>query len=229
MMDNLDNHSAAIGRFAWAMAWVGLVGGQLHALSRHATAVGSSDLELPTTAFWAEPAADLLSPLLDWGDPDLVYVTYGKLWLPVFASFFLCALLTYRRREPRGFERGVWRVLLVCYGAAVVSVVGEYWTQWTGETNILLGLVFLVSIPVILGVLVGSTLLGVCLLRSGFRPRTAAWLLTATLPAAFVITEFTSMGSIVLPIAFAFGIIGRRMARESERPETRTAASPVRG
>ena len=33
-MDVLDRHRVAIGRFAWWMAWVGLVGGQLHALSR---------------------------------------------------------------------------------------------------------------------------------------------------------------------------------------------------
>jgi hypothetical protein len=227
MRDKLDNHSAAIGRFAWVMAWIGLVGGQLHALSRHATAEGRSDLELPMTAFWSEPTGDLLSPLLDWGDPDLVYVTYGKLWLPVFAAFFLCALLTYRRRAPRGFERGVWRVMLVCYGAAVLSVFGEYWTQWTGEPNALLVLVFAASIPVVLLTIIGSTVLGVCLLRNGFRPRTAAWLLTVTLPAAFMITEVTSLGSIVLPIAFAFGIIGRRLAREDERVETPAAASPV--
>ena len=39
-----------IGRFAWVMAWVGLVVGQLHALSRHATVDGGEDLELPLTA-----------------------------------------------------------------------------------------------------------------------------------------------------------------------------------
>jgi hypothetical protein len=226
-MDMLDKHSTAVGRFAWAMAWFGLVAGQLHALARHATEDGKEDLESGLVRAWSEPASDLLSPLLGWGDPDLVYVTYGKLWLPVFAAFFLCALVTYRRRAPHGFERGVWRVMLACYGAAVVSLVGEYWTQWTGEPNALLDLVFLLSIPVVLGILIGSTVLGICLLRNGFRPRAAAWLLTATLPAAFVISEVTSMGSIVLPIAFAFGIIGRRMAREDQRVETPTAASPV--
>jgi hypothetical protein len=39
-----------IGRIAWFMAWVGLVVGQLHALSRFATADGIEDLELPLTA-----------------------------------------------------------------------------------------------------------------------------------------------------------------------------------
>ena len=226
-MSFLDRHSVTIGRFAWAMAWFGLVAGQLHALSRHATDDGRADLDLPMTAFWAEPAADLLGPLLDWGDPDLVYVTYGKLWLPVFAAFFLCALVTYRRRQPRGFERGVWRVMVACYGLAVVSVVGEYWTQWTGEPNALLDLVFVASIPVVLLTMVGSTVLGVTLLRNRFQPVAAAWLLAATLPAVFVVLSVTSMGNVVLPIAFAFGIIGRRMAREDEAVAVPPSASPA--
>lgn len=64
-----------IGRFAWVMAWVGLVVGQLHALARFATEDGTEDLELPLTAAWAEPGADLLQPLLGWANPDIVYIT----------------------------------------------------------------------------------------------------------------------------------------------------------
>ncbi len=213
-MDTLDRNRRNIGRFAWFTAWFGLVIGQLHALSRHATEDGRADLELPLTRAWAEPAADFLSPLLDWADPDLVYVTYGKLWLPVFVGFFLCALVVYGRRRPIGFERGVWRVTLVGYAAAVVSVFAEYWTQWTGEPNALLDIVFVAMMPAILVTMLGSTVLGITLLRKGFRPRTAAWLLTLALPLAIVITEVTSMGNIVLPIAFAFGILGRRLARD---------------
>ncbi len=221
ILDTLDRHAAGIGRFAWVMAWVGLIGGQLHALARHATEDGKADLDLPATAFWAEPAARALKPLLDWGDPDLVYVTYGKLWLPVFLGFFLCAIVVYRRRQPAGFERGAWRVVLVASGAPVISVCGEYWTQWTGEPNGLLDLVFLVSLPAVLLTMLSSTVLGLTLIRNGLRPRVSAWLLAATFPLALVITTVTSMGNIVLPIAFAFGILGRRIAREeSEVDET---------
>jgi hypothetical protein len=230
MIDTIENHSAAVGRFAWVMAWFGLVAGQLHALSRHATASGQEDLaESPWTRAWSEPASDLLSPLLGWADPDLVYVTYGKLWVPVFLAFFLCALVTYRRRDPRGFERGAWRVMLVCYAAAVVTVFLEYWTQWTGEPDALLDLVFYASLPVVLLTLVGSTVLGVTLLRKRFRPSGAAWLLAATFPAAFLILSVTSMGSVVLPISFAFGIVGRRLARERAQVAVPAAPSPVKG
>jgi len=211
-----------VGRFAWAMAWFGLVIGQLHALARHATEDGKPDLDLATTSFWARPAADLLGPLLDWGDPDLVYVTYGKLWLPVFVAFFLCSWVTYRLRRPTGFERGVWRVMVVAYGAAVVDVVLEYWTQWTAEPTALLDIVFVVGIPFILVTVLGSTVLGITLLRNGFRPRASAWLLTLTVPGLFVIPMFTSLGNITLPIAFAFGLIGRQLAN----PDSSVVASP---
>ncbi len=51
----LTGHDREIGRFAWVMAWVGLVVGQLHALARFRTADGQEDLEYPLTAAWAEP------------------------------------------------------------------------------------------------------------------------------------------------------------------------------
>ncbi len=228
ILDTLDRHAGGIGRFAWAMAWFGLVIGQLHAIARHATEDGKSDLDLATTAFWAKPAADLLGPLFDWGDPDLVYVTYGKLWLPVFVAFFLCSLVTYRLRRPTGFERGVWRVMVVAYGAAVVDVFLEYWTQWTGETTAFLDIVFVVGIPFILVTMLGSTVLGITLLRNGFRPRTSAWLLTLTAPGLVVIPMFTSLGNITLPIAFAFGLIGRQLTHTDSSVVTPRATSTVR-
>ena len=65
-MSRLREHQRLIGRCAWVAAWVGLVVGQLHALSRFATAEGAEDPALPATAAWAVPAAKALSPLLGW-------------------------------------------------------------------------------------------------------------------------------------------------------------------
>jgi hypothetical protein len=103
-MSWLTEHQRLIGRCAWLAAWVGLVVGQLHALSRFATAEGAEDLALPATAAWAVPAAKALSPLLGWGDADLVYVTYGKIWFPLFLAFTLCAFLIYKQRRPGRWE-----------------------------------------------------------------------------------------------------------------------------
>jgi hypothetical protein len=49
-MSWLTVNQRLIGGCAWVAAWVGLVVGQLHALSRFATAEGVEDLALPATA-----------------------------------------------------------------------------------------------------------------------------------------------------------------------------------
>jgi hypothetical protein len=45
------------------------------------------------------------------GDADLVYVTYGKIWFPVFLAFTLCTFLIYKQRRPGRWETWVcvWR------------------------------------------------------------------------------------------------------------------------
>ena len=207
-----------IGTFAWVMAWVGLVVGQLHALARHRTVDGKGDLDLWSTRVWAEPAGRALRPLLDWGSPDLVYVTYGKIWLPVFVAFTLCAFVVHHDRRPAGFEKWAWRIALTGYVWACFGVLGDYWTQWTDHANALLDIAFLVGVPGVLLVMVGSTLLGIALLRNGFVPRASAWLLTVTLPFAFAITMVTSMGSVALPVMFAFGLAGRRLRVPAPAP-----------
>lgn len=215
----IDGNERRIGRSAWAMAWVGLVVGQLHALARFATEDGKEDLELPLTAAWAEPAADWFGPLLTWADPDLVYVTYGKVWFPVFVAFTLCAVVTYRRRQPAGFERWAWRLAIGAYTLACVGVLLDYWTQWTGDYNgdgieaTLFTIGFGVTMPGLLLTLLSSTVLGVTLLVKRFRPTLPALLLAAIIPLAFGILQVTSMGSAALPVMFAFGTLGRRIAQ----------------
>ena len=224
-----------IGRIAWVMAWVGLVVGQLHALSRFRTEDGKEDIDpdnYPLTAAWAEPADDLLSPLLGWADPDLVYVTYGKIWLPVFLAFTLCAVVVYRRRQPVGFEKWAWRLAIGAYAVACLGVFLGYWTQWTGnyegggieETLFTIG--FIVTMPGLLGTLMFSTVLGVTLLIKRFRPLVPALLLALVIPLAFGILQITSMGSAALPVMFAFGILGRRISQaDARQPEVREPAA----
>jgi hypothetical protein len=223
----LTGRDREIGRFAWLMAWVGLVVGQLHALARFETADGKEDLELPLTAAWAEPAADALRPLLDWADPDIVYITYGKIWFPVFVAFTLCAFVVYRRRGAAGFEKFAWRFALTGYVVACVAVLLDYWTQWTGNYNgdgieaTLFTVAFAVTVPGLLLTLLASTVLGITLLAKRFRPIVPAMLLALMIPLVIGVLQFTSMGSAALPVMFAFGILGRRIARTAEltRPD----------
>jgi hypothetical protein len=216
-----------IGRFAWVMAWVGLVGGQLHALARHNTADGKGDLDLPLTAAWSDPARKALAPLLDWANPDVVYLTYGKLWLPVFVAFTLAAFAVRRHRAPYGLETWAWRIALTGYVWACLSVFGDYWLQWGAHpAEPLLTITFVAGLPALLLTLVGSSLLGIALLRRGFRPRASSWLLALTFPLAFAIEMVTSMGSLALPVAFAFGLAGRRLGRSvGQSPDVVTESS----
>lgn len=211
----IDEHQRQIGRIAWVMAWAGLIIGQLHALARFRTDEGRSDLDLAGTGWWARPAGDLLAPVLTWGEADTVYYTYGKLWLPVFLAFTAGAFLAHRQRAPRGKERWVWRVTLTAYVGACVCVALEYWTQWGAGSPALLEAVFLVSLPFVVLTMLSSTVLGITLLVKRARPVTPSILLALAFPGALAITEVTSMGNIVLPIAFAFGILGRRTARDA--------------
>lgn len=205
-----------VGRVAWASAWVALVMGQLHALARHRTEDGRGDLDLAPTRFWAEPAGDLLSPLFSWGTPDLVYVTYGKVWLPIFVAFTACAFVVHRHRRPTGAERWFWRVTLFAYVGACVSVAAEYWLQWGSETSDLLDVVFLVTLPFVLLTVLSSTALGIVLLVKRAQPRLPGILLALVLPGLVLIPMVTSLGNITLPVAFAFGVLGRRLGRGDE-------------
>ena len=201
-----------IGRLAWVMAWVGLVLGQFHAMARHNTADGKEDLQVWTTRVWSDPARDFFKPVLDWANPDAIYLTYGKIWLPVFVAFTLCAFVVRRRREPVGFEKWSWRIALTGYVWACVGVFCDYWTQWT-TYNAFFETAFLITLPGLLLNLLGSTLLGIALLRRRFLPRSTAWLLALNLPMAVAIMQVTSLGSAALPVMFAFGIAGRRLAQ----------------
>jgi hypothetical protein len=72
------------------------------------------------TAHTAVPAAEALSPLLGWGDADLVYVIYGKIWFPLFLAFTLFVI--YKQRRPGLWETWVWRVTLTGYVLACAGV-----------------------------------------------------------------------------------------------------------
>ena len=223
-----DVRDRRIGRVAWVMAWVGLVLGQFHAMSRHNTTEGRSDLESWTTRVWSDPARDFFSPLLDWASADAVYLTYGKIWFPVYAAFTACAFVLYQRRRPTGFEKFAWRFALVAYLWGVAAVFVTYWTQWT-HTTAFLDIAFLfLDIPAVLLGWLGSTMLGITLIVRRYRPRATGWLIALTFPLAMVITEFTSLGSAALPEMFAFGIAGLLLARSLRQKEAQTTLSGSR-
>jgi hypothetical protein len=198
-----EGTARVVGRAAWIAAWAGVVLAPVHALSRFATEDGREDLEFTPTRLWAEPAADRLRPLLNWADPDTVYVTYGKAWFFLFLAATAAAFVVRRSRTPDGLERIAWPVALTGLVIATASLVGDYFTPWIDQSFLILG------IPGMLISLLGSLLLGIALLRRGFRPRTTGWLLALWIPLFIVLSSVVAMGAAALPMLFAWGSAGR--------------------
>ncbi len=198
-----------ISKFAWAGAVVATVVGQLHALARARAHPGDLS-ESPLFAAWAEPAMRALRPLLEWGDPWTVYVTYGKVWAPVAAAFTAAAYLVYRRRRPSGVERRLWLVTLGAYVVMTVSVIGDYFTPWWMDVAFVLGVASMLVIGLV------GIWFGVVLLRHGFRPRVTAVLVVCFLPLVVAITAVTSLGSGLLPLAWGWAIAAHVAARAEQ-------------
>jgi hypothetical protein len=196
--------AAMLGRAAFWSAGFATVLGPVHALARYATEDGKEDLDLPGVRAWAEPARDALNPILDWSSADTVYTTYGKLWLPVFLLATLMALVVRGTRgETTGAEKWGWRIASLGYVVATVALVGEYWSPFLDETFAIVG------IPGVLLSLIGSTVLGIGLLRRGYRPRVTAVLLVAWIPLMLVISDLVALGAACLPFLWAWGLTGR--------------------
>jgi hypothetical protein len=201
-MTTSDERMHLVGRAAVVAAVVGTLLAPVHALARYATHEGKEDLELAGVRTWAEPARDALLPLLDWSDADTVYLSYGKVWVFVFLAATLCAFAVRRHRTPRTVERWAWRLALTGYVLLTAQLFGSYWTPYLDESFVFLG------VPGMLLGLVGSTALGVALLRRGFRPRTTAVLLTAWIPLMMVLSSLVALGAAALPMVWAWALAG---------------------
>ena len=202
-MEITPTTARGISRLAWAMAAFGTVVGQVHALARAQAHPGDFE-EAPLARAWGEPATRALKPLLDWSDPWTVYVSYGKIWLPVCLAFTAAAYLVYRRRTPRGAERRLWQIMLAAYAAMTLSVIGDYFTPWMDQ-------MFIVGIAAMLVIGFGGIALGIMMLRNGFRPRATPILLMIFIPFMFAITSVTSLGSALLPLMWGWAIAAQRV------------------
>ena len=200
-----------ITRFAWIMAAVGTVGGQVHALARAQSHPHDFE-EAPLAAAWGEPATRLLRPLLDWSDPWTVYITYGKIWTPVCVAFLAAAYLVYQHRHPQGAERRLWQTALVAYAVMTLSVFGDYFTPWMDQ-------MFILGIGAFLVIGLAGIPLGIVMLRNGFRPRITPILRISFIPFMFAVTTVTSLGSALLPLMWGWAIAAQSVVAHQEHSE----------
>jgi hypothetical protein len=216
-----------ISRVAWFAAAAGTLAGQLHALARAQGHPGDFE-ESPLARAWGEPAIQALKPLLAWSDPWTVYVTYGKIWVPVCLAFTAAAYLVYRRRRPKGAERRLWQVALAAYCLMTLSVFGDYFTPWMDQ-------MFIVGIVAMLTIGLGGIALGIIMLRNGFRPWITPILLIIFIPFMFAITQVTSLGSALLPLMWGWAIAAQIVVARTATPaDTQDLVStdesnPIRG
>ena len=197
-----------ISVFAWVMAAVGTVVGQVHALARF-VAHPDDLVESPLTRAWAVPATEALQALLNWSDPWTVYLTYGKIWPPVCLAFIAAAYLVYQRRRAEGAERRLWQVALAAYAVLALSVFGDYFTPWMEQ-------MFIVGVAAMMVIGIGGIALGIMMLRNGFRPRTTPILLMSFIPFMFAVTSVTSLGSALLPLMWGWAIAAHAVAGRQE-------------
>jgi hypothetical protein len=191
----------------------------LNALARMQTASGLSDLENDHAAWWAEPAMRTLAPwLLDFADADTVYLTYGKFYLIAVLAVLACAVAARTRRPTvLGWaERWGWRLTI---GGFALMSVGHFCAYWLAFVE---GGFAVILLSMLVGIF-GNVLLGVGLIRAGFRPRLAAWVILLDLPLSIALVEISTMALSMWPMMLAWGLIGWSLWRD-ESPKSQNPA-----
>lgn len=209
---------SVVARVSLAAALLGSIVAPIVAVSYLHTPEGIESLDQPSVAFWAKPATDLLAPLLDGAGADRVYLVgtqlMGAIWLATLAA----AIATARRRSPVGLERAWWSIALIGYVWFAVGLVGF---------GVLAGLlspahpaadaVFMAAmLPGLLTSLIGSSLLGVALVRARYPVRGASWLLALAVPLwlfANLVVGHNSIG--LLPLLWAWALASRSVVLPS--------------
>ncbi len=127
-----------------------------------------------------------------------------------------CALAVRSRRpeHQRWAERWGWRVALAGYALTAVSLFFTYWVA-----N--LDLVFLaVTIPSLLLSSVGNVLLGIGLIRGGFRPRLTGWVLAFELPLSIGLVAISTQALGMWPMMFAWAVAGWSLWRLPDQSDS---------
>jgi hypothetical protein len=158
----------------------------LFALAYLGTPHGAADLEVASVAAWAHPARAAAGVLLTFAAPERVYATYTQLFALLVPALLVTAQAA-RRARPADVLRGErigWAAARTGYAALAAGIILAALVLIGGDTDApMVNAVFLTLVfPGILISVLGSTVLGVALLRAGYQPRATAWLLTLAIP-----------------------------------------------
>jgi hypothetical protein len=216
------------GLYAMVAGAASLVFAPLLALSYFATDDGASELQKSTVSAWADPARDLAGGLLTWASPDRVYATYVQVFAVLFGGLLLCATVVRAQTQPdTRLERWGWRLALTGYRLAAAGLLAAFVALIPASGGAALDVAYLVLLfPGMLLSTVGSTVLGIALLRAGYRPRPTAWLLALALPLALLGSDLLGHNSLgLVPLLLAWALAGRRLWLEEGRAPAGVALS----
>lgn len=224
----ITGNSRRIGLYAALAAVVAAVVSPLLALAYLSTGEGADSLESGTTSWWAKPVLRHAGSVLTWPSPDRAYATYTQALAVLFPAVLLCALVTRRSRLAiAGGELWGWRLALCGYTLACVGLLVAGVTLVPGHADSpALDFAFVaLLLPAMLLSVIGSTVLGIGLVRAGFRPRATAWLLALAIPLLVVgnLLGHNSLG--MLPLMIAWGLAGHRLCHGEPVPAPRQLAT----
>jgi hypothetical protein len=218
-------------RFAGLAAMVAgaasLIFAPLLALSYFGIDDGADELNSATVSAWADPARDIAGGLLTWASPERVYATYIQAFAILFGGLLLCATAARAQVRPGGgLERWAWWLALTGYRVTAVALLVAFVVLIPDSDGGGLNVVYLaLLVPGMLLSVVGSSVLGIALLRTGYRPRLTAWLLAlafALMLAGSDVLGHNSLG--LVPLFLAWAASGHRLWREEREP---AAVAPV--
>ena len=184
---------------------------------------GALDAESALVKAWAEPARDLLGPLLTFASPDDVYLTYGKLFLFVWIGMLAGLVGLHARHAGRGgrLERWGFRASFLGLMLLVIGAFGAYWLGLVEASFV----AFLV--PGLLLLVLGSSIFGLGTWRARVAPRAGALLLVVGGPGVLVISEIATLGGGLVLLYLAWVVLGHALWSEATRRAAHHAASPT--
>lgn len=194
----------------------------LLALAYFATGEGADELQAGTVSAWAGPALELAGGPLTWGSPDRVYATYLQVFALLFPAIVLCARAMRAQRPASSgrLERWGWRISLAGYGLVTVGLLAAAAVLVGGSVESdALNVAFLsLLLPGLLVSVLGSTVLGIALVRNHYAPKLTAWLLALAFPLLLVgsvVLGHNSLG--LVPLFVAWAASGRQLWRVEPR------------
>jgi len=203
------------GLAAMAGGALGLLNAPLYSLAYFATDDGAPSAESASVQAWAEPARELLAPLLSFASPDTVYLTYGKLFLFVWIGMLAGLVGLHARHAGHAgrLERWGFRTSLVGLLLLVIGAFGAYWLELV-ETSFAAFLV-----PGLVLLTFGATLFGLGTWRADVAPRAgAALLIVGGFPGTFLISELATLGGGLVLLYLAWLVLGHSLWTATATP-----------